>query len=86
VATGGFEIAAAGGAGRDTHRDSHSTAILDPTGGLVAQIEVPSSEASYATLLSFVAERALGRRCWALGGTGYYSAGLTSFPPNSGEW
>ncbi len=68
------------------HRDGHSAAILDPAGGLIAQIKVPSSEASYATLLSFVAERTLGRRCWALGGTGCYSAGLTSFPPNYGEW
>jgi transposase len=72
--------------GVDTHRDGHSAAILDPTGGLIAQIKVPSSEANYATLLSFVAERTLGRRCWALGGTGCYSAGLTSFPPNYGEW
>jgi transposase len=72
--------------GVDTHRDSHTAAILDPTGGLVAQIEIPSSQAGYATLLRFAAERALGRRCWALEGTGCYGAGLTSFLLDHGEW
>jgi transposase len=72
--------------GVDTHRDSHTAAILDPTGGLVTQIEIPSSQAGYATLLSFVAERALGRRCWALEGTGCYGAGLTGFLLDQGEW
>jgi transposase len=54
--------------GVDTHRDNHAAAILDRNGGLVAQLEVPSSQAGYATLLSFVAERAPSRRCWALEG------------------
>jgi transposase len=29
--------------GVDTHRDSHTAAILDPTGGLVTQIEIPAA-------------------------------------------
>jgi transposase len=33
-----------------------------------------------------VAERAPGRRCWALEGTGCYGAGLTSFLADHGEW
>jgi transposase len=72
--------------GVDTHRDSHTAAILDPNGGLITQIEIPSSQAGYATLLRFAAERALGRRCWALEGTGSYGAGLTSFLLDHGEW
>jgi hypothetical protein len=64
--------------GVDTHRDSHAAAILDRNGGLVAQLEVPSSQAGYATLLGFVTEHAPGRRCWALEGTGCYGAGLAS--------
>jgi transposase len=31
--------------GVDTHRDTHAAAILDRNGGLVAQLEVPSSQA-----------------------------------------
>jgi hypothetical protein len=59
--------------GVDTHRDRHTAALLDPTGGLLAQAEVPSSQQGYEQLLGFVAERAPGRRCWALEGTGCYS-------------
>jgi len=61
--------------GVDTHRDAHAAAILDPNGGLVAQLEVPGSQAGYEALLSFVVERAPSRRCWALEGTGCYGAG-----------
>src|SRR6266516_4527449 len=72
--------------GVDTHRDSHATAILDPNGGLVAELEVPSDQAGYEELLRFAAHWAPGRRCWALEGTGCYGAGLTSFMLDQGEW
>jgi transposase len=72
--------------GVDTHRDSHAAAVLDPTGGLLAQVETPASQAGYEQLLGFVAERAPGRRCWALEGTGCYGAGLASFLADHGEW
>jgi len=72
--------------GVDTHRDSHTAAILDHNGGLLGQLEVPSSQAGYEQRLDFIAERALGRRCWALEGTGCYGAGLTSFLLDHGEW
>jgi Transposase len=72
--------------GVDTHRDSHAAAILDPAGGLIAQVEIPSSQAGYEQLLRFAAERAAGRRCWALEGTGCYGAGLASFLADHGEW
>ena len=52
--------------GVDTHRDAHAAAILDRNGGLLVQLEVPSSQAGYEELLGVVAERAPGRRCWAL--------------------
>jgi transposase len=70
----------------DTHRDRHAAAILDRNGGLVAQLEVSTDQAGYATLLSFVADHAPGRRCWALEGTGCYGAGLASFLLDQGEW
>ena len=72
--------------GVDSHRDAHTAAILDPNGGLVAQLEVPSSQAGNTTLLGFVAEHVPGRRCWALEGSGSYGAGLASFLAGQGEW
>ena len=72
--------------GVDTHRDAHAAAILDRNGGLVARLELPSSQAGYEELLGMVAQRALGRRCWALEGTGCYGAGLASFLADHGEW
>ena len=72
--------------GVDTHRDAHAAAILDRNGGLLAQLEVPSSQAGAQRLLGSVAERAPGRRCWALEGTGCYGAGLASFLSDQGEW
>ena len=72
--------------GVDTHRDRHTAAILDPNGGLVAQLEIPSDQAGAEALLSVVTERAPSRRCWALEGTGCYGAGLASFLAAQGEW
>jgi transposase len=72
--------------GVDTHRDAHAAAILDRNGGLLGQLEVPSSQAGYEELLGLVAQQAPGRRCWALEGTGCYGAGLASFLAAQGEW
>jgi transposase len=72
--------------GVDTHCDAHAAAILNCNGGLLAQLQVPSSQAGYEELLSEVAQRAPGRRCWALEGTGCYGAGLASFLADHGEW
>jgi transposase len=72
--------------GVDTHRDRHTAAVLDPNGGLVAQLEIPSDQAGAEVLLSVVTERVPGRRCWALEGTGCYGAGLASFLADQGEW
>jgi transposase len=72
--------------GVDTHRDSHTAAVLDRNGGLVAQLEIPSDQAGAQSLLGVVAERAPGRRCWAVEGTGCYGAGLANFLADQGEW
>jgi transposase len=72
--------------GVDTHRDRHTAAILDGNGGLVTQLEISSDQAGAEVLLGVVAERAPGRRCWALEGTGCYGAGLASFLAAHGEW
>jgi transposase len=72
--------------GVDTHRDRHAAAILDRNGGLVAELTVPSDRAGAQALLGVVVQRAPGRRCWALEGTGCYGAGLASFLTAEGEW
>jgi transposase len=72
--------------GVDTHRDAHTAAILDPNGGVVAELEVPSDQAGYEQLVGLVSQHAPGRRCWALEGTGCYGAGLASFLLGDGEW
>jgi hypothetical protein len=43
--------------GVDTHRDRHTAAVLDPNGGLVAQLEIPSDQAGSEVLLD-VGDRA----------------------------
>jgi hypothetical protein len=54
--------------GVDTHREHHAAAILDRNGGLVAQLEVPSSQAGYAQLLGFVVQRVPGPALLGAGG------------------
>jgi transposase len=72
--------------GVDTHQDRHTAAVLDPNGGLMAELEIPSDQTGAAVLLRAVTERAPGRRCWAVEGTGCYGAGLASFLAAQGEW
>jgi transposase len=72
--------------GVDTHRDNHAAAILDRNGGVLAQLEVASSQAGYQALFGFVVDHAPGRRWWALEGTGCYGAGLAGFLADQGEW
>jgi transposase len=72
--------------GVDTHRDTHTAALLDPNGGVRATLQVPSDQAGHARLLDLACGQAPGRRVWALEGTGCYGAGLTSFLVDHGEW
>ncbi|MEU8259336.1 IS110 family transposase [Micromonospora sp. NPDC048999] len=61
--------------GVDTHRDTHHAAVIDSTGGLLADAEFPATTAGYAELLVWM--RSFGRPV-AVGveGTGSYGAGL----------
>jgi transposase len=66
--------------GVDTHRDSHSAAVLAADTAVVqGQITVSADERGYRRLLGFARKRAPGRRAWAVEGTGSYGAGLTAF-------
>jgi transposase len=72
--------------GVDTHRDSHSVAVLAAHTAVVeGQITVPADEQGYRQLLAFARECAPGRRAWAIEGTGSYGAGLAAFLAGEGE-
>ena len=62
--------------GVDTHKDTHTAAVLDArTGGVLARATVPADPDGYAALVE-LAEQHSGLRAWALEGTGGYGAGL----------
>jgi transposase len=58
--------------GVDTHKDSHSAAVLNATGGVISALDVTTSEAGYRRLLALANRQAVGRRAWAVEGTGSY--------------
>src|SRR5947209_13766704 len=72
--------------GVDTHRDRHTLAVVDPTGGLIATIELPTDAFGYRRMLTFAREHAPGRRIWAIEGTGSFGAGLTTHLLERSEW
>jgi transposase len=73
--------------GVDTHRDSHTAAVVDAaTGGVVAQLTVPTDALGYRRLAAFADQHAAGGRVWAIEGTGSYGSGLTTSLLEDGEW
>jgi transposase len=72
--------------GVDTHRDSHSVAILAADTAIVqGQITIAANERGYRRLLRYAKEHAPDRRAWAIEGTGSYGAGLATFLYAQGE-
>lgn len=72
--------------GVDTHRDSHTAAVLDTSGGVVADLTVPADAFGYKRVLAFGRAHAPRRRSWAIEGTGSFGSGLTTFLLEQGEW
>lgn len=72
--------------GVDTHRDHHTLAVVDPTGGLIATTELSTDAFGYRRMLAFAREQAPGRRIWAIEGTGSFGSGLTTHLLERGEW
>jgi transposase len=71
--------------GVDTHKDSHTAAVLDArTGGVLARATVPADPDGYAQL-SALAGAHSGLRAWALEGAGGYGAGLARHLDQAGE-
>lgn len=66
--------------GVDPHRDTHALAIVDVrTGGIVLETSVAASSSGYARVWELAKEHALGRRAFAIEGTGSFGAGLSRF-------
>jgi transposase len=73
--------------GVDTHRDSHTAAVVEAaTGGVVEHLTVPTDAFGFRRLAAFADEYTTGRRVWAIEGTGSYGAGLTTALLERGEW
>lgn len=70
--------------GVDTHKDSHSAALVDELGGLVAAVDVSANRYGYRRLLQWACSHG-GKRCWVVEGTGSYGAGLANFLAGKGE-
>lgn len=63
--------------GVDTHTDTHTAAICDARGGVLAELRVDTDEDGFGQLLDAALERAPGPRvAWAIEGAGSYGAGL----------
>lgn len=66
--------------GVDTHTDTHTAAIVDARGGVIATVTVPADPGGFTDLLDAVAAASDGlagpRIAWAVEGSGSYGAGL----------
>jgi transposase len=63
--------------GVDTHTDTHTAAILNAGGGILAELTVATTEDGYSELLDAALVHAPGPRvAWAIEGTASYGAGL----------
>jgi transposase len=72
--------------GVDPHRDTHALAVVHVlTGAVVFETTVAASSQGYVQALKLVDAHALGRRAFAVEGTGSFGAGLTRFLTEQGE-
>jgi transposase len=73
--------------GVDPHRDLHALAVVHVlSGAVVFEATVAANSEGYAQALKLVDAHALGRRAFAVEGTGSFGAGLTRFLSGRGEW
>ncbi len=70
--------------GVDTHKQSHTAAVVDRLGGVGATVEFSADRAGYRMVVCRVGQLP-GTRVWAIEGTGSYGAGLTEFLHAVGE-
>ena len=73
-------------AGVDTHLDTHTAAICDDRGRVLAQLQVAATTAGYAELLAWADSTAAGRELtWAIEGTRHYGLGLARHLAAAGQ-
>ena len=72
--------------GVDTHKLTHTAAVVVPTGGVIAHLTIPTDAFGAKRILAFARQHEPGRRVWAIEGTGSYGSGLTTFLLEQGEW
>jgi len=70
--------------GVDTHKQTHTAAIVDRLGGVSKTFEFSAGPAGYREVLGRVTAPG-GVRVWGVEGTGSYGAGLTEFLQDAGE-
>lgn len=64
--------------GVDTHKGTHTLAVVDANGGELAIKTIAANGAGYGRMLAFGRHNAPGRRVWAIEGTGSFGSGLTT--------
>lgn len=71
--------------GVDTHKRSHSVAVIDDSGAVRSQLRASTDPQGLDRLVAAVIEAAPGRRLWAIEQTGSYGAGLAMLLDSLGE-
>ena len=73
--------------GVDTHKASHTAAVVDADRRRSSpHLTVPSDAFGAKRVLAFARQHGPGRRVWAIEGTGSFGAGLTTYLLEQGEW
>ena len=73
--------------GVDTHRDTHTSAVIECSTGVVGPHTTTSADSlGYKRLHAFARKHAPGRRVWAIESTGSFGSGLTTYLLERGEW
>lgn len=71
--------------GVDTHKQTHTAAVVQKHGGIRDLRSFPSESAGYRAALKWANELAPGCRAWAVEGAGSYGAGLVDYLREKGE-
>lgn len=69
--------------GVDTHKDTHTAAVLSRTGVVIESLTVTADPAGYRQLIAFGDRHQA--HLWAIEGTGSYGAGLTAALADAGQ-
>jgi transposase len=71
--------------GVDTHKDTHTAALVSPSGAEMRSIAIATTKKGYEELVEFVGGWPQARRVWAIEGVSSYGAGLCRVLARRGE-